>query len=87
MLMEKHNFKLKVVGPLSYHLGGIFYCDPDGTLCWGSQTYVKKMLDNYERQFGSLPSKKASSPLENNDHPELDDSAPLMWLGLVCISQ
>ena len=37
MLMEKHNFKLKGVGPLSYHLGGNFYCKPDGTLCWGSQ--------------------------------------------------
>ena len=40
------------------------------------------MLDNYERQFGSLPSKRASSPLESKDHPELDDSAFLDQAGI-----
>ena len=68
-----HNYKLKGVGPPEYHLGGNFGRDPDGTLWWGSQSYVEKMLKNYERQFGSLPAKK-SSPLVDGDHPELDIS-------------
>ena len=66
-----HNYKLKGVGPPEYHLGGNFGRDPDGTLWWGSQSYVEKMLKNYERQFGSMPHKK-SSPLVDGDHPELD---------------
>ena len=40
------------------------------------------MLDNYERQFGSLPPKKFSSPLEKDDHPELDDSEFLDEAGI-----
>ena len=35
------NFKLKGVGPASYHLGGDLFCDDDGTLCFRSQTYSK----------------------------------------------
>eukprot|EP00986_Skeletonema_menzelii_P017024 scaffold17075_cov97-Skeletonema_menzelii.AAC.2 len=32
------------------------------------------MADSYERFFGEKPSKKVSSPLEEGDNPELDDS-------------
>ena len=32
-----------------------------------------KMKENFEQMFGSSP-KPASSPLEQGDHPELDDS-------------
>ena len=35
------------------------------------------MIDNYKRLFGETPPKKASSPLEHGDHPELDTS-PLL---------
>jgi hypothetical protein len=42
-------------------------------LSFGPKTYIGKMLDNYERMFGSKP-KEYSSPLEPNDHPELDDT-------------
>ena len=31
----------------------------------------------YERIFGSLPSKKTSSPIDKDDHLELDDSSLL----------
>ena len=30
------------------------------------------MIDTYERMYGEKPSHKYSSPLEHNDHPELD---------------
>ena len=70
---EIHNYKLKGVGPPEYHLGGNFGRDPDGTLWWGSQSYIEKMLNNYERQFGSMPAKK-NAPMTDSDHPELDTS-------------
>jgi hypothetical protein len=62
---------LKGVGPIKYHLGGDFERDKDGTLSWGSKTYVKRMLKNYERMFGEPP-KEFLTPLDKDDHPELD---------------
>ena len=32
---EPHSFKLKGVGPVSYHLGNDYFRDDDGTLCVG----------------------------------------------------
>ena len=75
-LTEKHGFTLKGVGPPEYHLGGNFYRDPDGTLVWGAQDYIKRMLDNYVLMFGELPN-YASSPLVTGDSPELDQTTEL----------
>jgi hypothetical protein len=72
-LQDQHQLKLKGVGPLSYHLGYDFQCDPDGTLTCGPKRYIEKMLENYESMLGEQP-RVYSSPLEKNDHPELDDS-------------
>ncbi len=70
-----YGFKMKGVGPPRYHLGGNFGYDDDGTLWYGSSTYVDKVMAAYEQHFGSLPSyKKIGSPLEDGDHPELDTS-------------
>jgi hypothetical protein len=70
-LINDHNFQLKGVGKPSYHLGGDFFRDADGTLAWGASSYVKKMLGNYETMFGSKP-KEYSTPMEEKDHPEID---------------
>jgi hypothetical protein len=67
----KYNYKLKVVGPIKYHLGGDFGRDQDGRLSWGSKTYVKRMLKNYE-QMSAEPPKEYVTPLDKDDHPELD---------------
>ena len=69
----KYNFKLKGVGPLSYHLGASYKRDPDGTLTQGSKRYIEKMHATYKQIFGEEPT-VYSSPLEHGDHPELDDS-------------
>ncbi len=45
----------------------------DGTLCFGPIKYIKKIISAYESMFGEMP-KLSSSPLEKNDHPELDTS-------------
>jgi hypothetical protein len=36
------------------------------------QWYIEKMVDNYKRLFGKSPSHHSQSPLESNDHPEID---------------
>ena len=72
-LVNKYKYILKGVGPPSYHLGGDFGRDPDGTLYWGAQRYNEKLMFNYERMFGCLRN-KYNSPLSPNDSPELDTS-------------
>ena len=72
-LMQKYMYKLKGVGPVEYHLGCDFGRDPDGTLWFGPRRYIKKMVESYEKLFGEKP-RLYNSPLEKNDHPELDDS-------------
>jgi hypothetical protein len=72
-LKAKHSLNFKGVGPISFHLGCDFQRDEDGTLSFGPKKYIEKMLDNYERVFGEKP-REYSSPLEKNDHPELDST-------------
>jgi Reverse transcriptase (RNA-dependent DNA polymerase) len=73
LLMEKHGYKLKGVGPMSFHLGCNFEWDADGTLCYGPKKYIKKMFDTYQMLFGEKPWDYAS-PAEKGDHPKLDDT-------------
>jgi hypothetical protein len=80
-LKDEHGFKLKGVGIPSYHLGGYFFRDPYGTLAWGAQSYVEKMLINYKTMFGSK-SKEYCTPMAKMDHPELDNSKLLDDLGI-----
>jgi hypothetical protein len=73
-LENTYKFKLNGTGPIKFHLGCDFYHDEDGTLCFGPKKYIEKMVDAYMRMFGSKPTSKVTSPLEKNDHPELDDT-------------
>jgi Reverse transcriptase (RNA-dependent DNA polymerase) len=41
-LEKAHKFKLKGVGPLTYHLGCDYFRDKDGTLCCGLQKKIAK---------------------------------------------
>ena len=74
---KPHNFKLKGTGPMSFHLGCDFFRDEDGTLCVGPRAYIDRMVQQHEALFGFKPKTNVSSPLEKNDHPELDTS-PLL---------
>jgi Reverse transcriptase (RNA-dependent DNA polymerase) len=73
LLSTKHEFKLKGVNEVTYHLGCDFFRDHDGNLCYAPLRYIDKLIDNYVRLFGCKP-KQATSPLVKNDHPELDTS-------------
>ena len=81
-LKEKHKFKLKGTGSIAFHLGCDFIRDDDGVLAMGPRKYIEKMMDGYEQMFGEKPSTKFSSPLEKNDHPELDTSELLDQIGV-----
>ena len=73
ILINKYNYKLKGVGTLTYHLGCDYERDEDGTLVQIPRKYIQKMMDQYKQMYGELPP-EAKSPLEKNDHPELDES-------------
>ena len=70
------NYKLKDVGLPKYYFGGAFFCDNNGTLCYGSQIYAKHMCDNYFQLFREdLPPKMHSASIKE-DYPKLDVSDP-----------
>ncbi len=73
ILKTKFNFKLKGDGPIEYHLGLNYSRDPDGTLVLQPKKYIEKMMESYNNMFGNMP-KKYTSPLEPDDHPEVDES-------------
>jgi hypothetical protein len=54
-LESQHHFKLKGVGPLEYHLGCDYFRDNDGTLCFGPRKYINKMIEQFEKMFGTKP--------------------------------
>jgi hypothetical protein len=72
-----NKFTLKGTGPVKFHLGCDYIRDEDGTLCVGPKTYIERLVLQYKSMFGESPSTRVTSPLEKNDHPELDTS-PLL---------
>ena len=82
ILENKHKFKTKGTGPISFHLGMDFSCDEDNTLCLLSTKYIEKLMKNYERMFGESPKQNVTSPLEKGDHPEMDTSELLDAKGI-----
>ena len=76
---EPYNYQLKGVGPPRYHLGGDFSNDADGTLCYGCQTYIRRLADTYKQLFGEDPKisgKCPITPMTKGDQPELDIYEP-----------
>ena len=82
ILTNKYKFKLKGTGPVKYHLCMDFFCDQSDTLCMAPCKYIEKFCDSFERMFGHSPKTNVSSPIEKNDHPELDMSEllDLEWI-------
>jgi len=67
-LIQKHSYKLKGAGPLEFHLGCDFFCNPDAL-----SSISRRCFNVFEHMFKEKP-RPSSTPLEKNDHPELDDS-------------
>jgi hypothetical protein len=43
--LRHRGYKLKGAGEITYHLGGDFFRDPDGTLAWGAKKYIKRVVN------------------------------------------
>ena len=82
ILKSIYNLKVKGDGPLTYHLGADYFQDPDGTLVSQPKKYIEKLKETYVRLFNTEPSKGPKTPLEKNDHPELDTSGILEGHGV-----
>ena len=71
---SKDHLKVKGDGKLTYHLGADYFEDPDGTFVSQPKKYIDKLADTYRRLFNEDPPKGYKTPLDKNDHPELDTS-------------
>ena len=71
---SKNHLKVKGDGKLTYHLGADYLGDPDGTFVSQPKKYIDKLADTYRRLFNEVPQKGYKTPLDKNDHPELDTS-------------
>ena len=70
-LQNKHFFKLKGSGPLSFHLGADFGRDNNNMLCMSPKKHINRMVDSCKQMFGEAPRTNMQSPLEKGDHPEI----------------
>ena len=58
---------------MSYHLGDDSFDNPNGTFVSQPRKYID-ISDTYKRHFNEDPPKGYRTPLDKNDHPELDTS-------------
>ena len=55
-------------------MGADYFEDPDGAFVSIPKKYIDKSADTYRRLFNEDPPKGYKTPLNKNDHPELDTS-------------
>ena len=77
----KFEYEMKGVGVPEYYLGGNVDIGTDGTMYWSAKTYIKNVVDRIEKLF-EVTLKTYGSPLEENHHPEIDES-PLLGEDMV----
>ena len=70
------DLKVNGDGKLGYHLDADYFEDPDGTFVSQPRKYIDKLAETYKRLFDDYdePPKGHKTPLDKNDHPELDTS-------------
>ena len=55
-------------------MGADYFEDPGGTSVSQPRKYIDKLADTYKKLFNDDPPKDYNTPLDKNDHPELDTS-------------
>ena len=70
----KYDLKVKGDSKLTYHLGADYFEDLDGTFASQPKKYIHKLADTYKRLFDEDTPTGYKTPLDKNDHPELDTS-------------
>ena len=73
-LRRSSSSKIKGEGPLKYHLGCDYHMDQDGTIVAQPKKDISKILDFFQQMFPGESLPPVKSPLNKNDHPELDNS-------------
>ena len=73
-LKEDYKLKDKGDGPLTHHLGADYTRDKDMTLVCQPKKHIDRLVDCYHSMFKQDPPKNMRTPLDKNDHPELDDT-------------
>ena len=73
-LKEKFKLKIKGDGPLEYYHACDYKLDKDGTLVAQPTRYINKIFESYKKMFPNENFINVRSPLDKNDHPELDNS-------------
>ena len=71
---SKYHLKVKGDGKLTFQLGADYFEDPDVTSVSQPKRYINKLAYTYRRRFNEDPPKGYKTPLDKNDHPELDTS-------------
>ena len=59
---------------MTYYLGADYFEDPDRAFVSQPRKYIDKLADTYISLFNDDPPKGYKTPLDKNDHPELDTS-------------
>ena len=83
IFMTKYHLKVEGDGKLSYHLGTDYFEDPDGTHVSHLKKSIDLLAETYKRLFTKEAPKSHKTPLDKNDHPELDTSEILEGQGRI----
>jgi Reverse transcriptase (RNA-dependent DNA polymerase) len=71
--LEK-TYVLKGVGEPEYYLGGDITITPEAKVALTAQTYILRAVEKYEDVFGGAAFRMYQTPMEEQYHPELDES-------------
>ena len=71
---EDHKLKVKGDGHMSHHLGADYTRDKDKTLVCQPKKYIDRLPESYQSMYKQDSPKNMRTPLEKNDHPELDET-------------
>ena len=83
-LKEVYNLELKGVGTPEYYSGGDLYFNPvTGLWEFSAKTYIENVVGKIEKLY-CLTLKNYGSPMEPEDHPELDESPFLLGESITC---
>ena len=73
-LKEKFKLKIKGDGQQEYKLGCDYKPDKDGTLAAQLTKHINTILESHKKMLPNENFLNVKSPLEKNDHPELDNN-------------
>ena len=62
---------------MSFHLGADYFEIPHGTFVRQPKKHIDELAETYKRLFNKDPPKGYRTPLDKNEHPELDTSVIL----------